>query len=74
MKLAMIRVQAAITDAGLRSRMLLQVHDELVFEVAPGELEQLKVIAVECMSKVVKLSVPLEVHLGVGKTWDSAGH
>ena len=74
MKLAMIRVQAAITDAGLRSRMLLQVHDELVFEVAPGELEQLKVIAVDCMSNVVKLSVPLEVHLGVGKTWDSAGH
>ena len=74
MKLAMIRVQAAITDAGLRSRMLLQVHDELVFEVAPGELEQLKAIAVDCMSNVVKLSVPLEVHLGVGKTWDSAGH
>ncbi len=74
MKLAMIRVQAAITDAGLRSRMLLQVHDELVFEVAPGELEKLKVIAVDCMSNVVKLSVPLEVHVGVGKTWDSAGH
>ncbi len=74
MKLAMIRVQGAITDAGLRSRMLLQVHDELVFEVAPGELEQLKLIAVDCMSNVVKLSVPLEVHLGVGKTWDSAGH
>jgi len=74
MKLAMIRVQAAITDAGLRSRMLLQVHDELVFEVAPGELEQLKSIAIDCMSNVVKLSVPLEVHIGVGKTWDAAGH
>lgn len=74
MKLAMIRVQAAITDAGLSSRMLLQVHDELVFEVAPGELEQLKSIAIDCMSNVVKLSVPLEVHIGVGKTWDAAGH
>jgi DNA polymerase-1 len=74
MKLAMIRVQAAITDAGLSSRMLLQVHDELVFEVAPGELEQLKTIAIDCMSHVVKLSVPLEVHIGVGKTWDAAGH
>ena len=74
MKLAMIRVQAAIKDAGLKSRMLLQVHDELVFEVAAGELEQLKQIAVDCMSNVVKLSVPLEVHIGVGKTWDSAGH
>lgn len=74
MKLAMIRVQAAITDAGLSSRMLLQVHDELVFEVASGELEQLKSIAIDCMSNVVKLSVPLEVHIGVGKTWDAAGH
>jgi DNA polymerase-1 len=74
MKLAMIRVQAAITDAGLSSRMLLQVHDELVFEVAAGELEKLKSIAIECMSNVVKLSVPLEVHVGVGRTWDSAGH
>ena len=74
MKLAMIRVQAAITDAGLTSRMLLQVHDELVFEVAPGELEQLKAIAIDCMSNVVKLSVPLEVHVGIGKTWDAAGH
>jgi DNA polymerase-1 len=74
MKLAMIRVQAAITDAGLSSRMLLQVHDELVFEVAPGELEKLKEIAIDCMSNVVKLSVPLEVHIGVGKTWDEAGH
>jgi DNA polymerase-1 len=74
MKLAMIRVQAAITDAGLASRMLLQVHDELVFEVAPGELEQLKAIAIDCMSNVVKLSVPLEVHVGIGKTWDAAGH
>ena len=74
MKLAMIRVQAAITDAGLNSRMLLQVHDELVFEVAPGELERLKAIAIDCMSNVVKLSVPLEVHVGIGKTWDAAGH
>lgn len=74
MKLAMIRVQAAITDAGLTSRMLLQVHDELVFEVAPGELEQVKAIAIDCMSNVVKLSVPLEVHVGIGKTWDAAGH
>jgi DNA polymerase-1 len=74
MKLAMIRVQAAITDAGLTSRMLLQVHDELVFEVAPGELDQLKAIAIDCMSNVVKLSVPLEVHVGIGKTWDAAGH
>ncbi len=74
MKLAMIRIDAAIRDASLKSRMLLQVHDELVFEVAPGELEQLKVLVVDSLTNVVKLNVPLEVHVGVGKTWDSAGH
>lgn len=74
MKLAMIRIDHAVTDAGLKSRMLLQVHDELVFEVALGELEALKALVVEHMSKVVKLSVPLEVHLGVGLSWDAAGH
>jgi DNA polymerase-1 len=46
----------------------------LVFEVALGELEALKALVVEHMSKVVKLSVPLEVHLGVGLSWDAAGH
>ena len=52
----------------------MQVHDELVFEVAKGELEELKQLVVERMSNVVELSVPLEVHLGIGKTWDQAGH
>jgi len=74
MKLAMIQIAHAIIDANLKSRMLLQVHDELVFEVAPGELDSLKALVVEHMSKVVKLSVPLEVHLGVGLSWDAAGH
>jgi DNA polymerase-1 len=74
MKLAMIQIDHAMTDAKLKSRMLLQVHDELVFEVANGELEQLKAIVLEHMTKVVKLSVPLEVHVGIGKSWDAAGH
>lgn len=74
MKLAMTRIDAKIKESGLKSRILLQVHDELVFEVAKGELEQLKVLAVHEMENVVELSVPLEVHLGVGKSWDSAGH
>jgi DNA polymerase-1 len=74
MKLAMIQIDHAMTDAKLGSRMLLQVHDELVFEVAKGELEQLKAIVLEHMSKVVKLSVPLEVHIGVGQSWDAAAH
>lgn len=74
MKLAMTRIDRKIKDSGLKSRILLQVHDELVFEVAKGELEKLQKIAVHEMENVVELSVPLEVHLGVGKSWDSAGH
>ena len=74
MKLAMIQIDHAMTDSKLNSRMLLQVHDELVFEVATGELELLKAIVLEHMTKVVKLSVPLEVHVGVGQSWDAAAH
>ena len=74
MKLAMTRIDRKIKELGLNSRILLQVHDELVFEVAKGELEQLKKLAVHEMENVVELSVPLEVHLGVGKSWDAAGH
>ncbi len=74
MKLAMIQIDHAMSDANLRSRMLLQVHDELVFEVANGELEKLKTLVMQHMTGVVKLSVPLEVHVGIGKSWDAAGH
>jgi DNA polymerase-1 len=74
MKLAMNQIAQAIQAQGLRSRMLLQVHDELVFEVAPGELETLQALVVNLMSTVVELSVPLEVHVGTGANWDDAGH
>jgi DNA polymerase-1 len=74
MKLAMNTIAADMQSAGLKSRMLLQVHDELVFEVAPGELETLKNLVSERMATVVELSVPLEVHLGIGPNWDAAGH
>jgi DNA polymerase-1 len=74
MKLAMINVADAMKAANLKSRMLLQVHDELVFEVAAGELEQLQAIVEDKMSNVVKLSVPLEVQIGIGQTWDAAAH
>lgn len=74
MKLAMNQIAAALVSNGLRSRMLLQVHDELVFEVAAGELESLTALVTKHMSEVVELSVPLEVHVGVGKNWDEAGH
>lgn len=74
MKLAMIQIDHAMIDAKLKSRMLLQVHDELVFEVAAGELEALKALVIDRMSNAVQLSVPLDVHLGVGSSWDKAGH
>ena len=74
MKLAMNQVQAGIEQAGLRSRMLLQVHDELVFEVFPGESADLASLVKDKMSNVVKLSIPLEVQIGTGKSWDKAAH
>jgi len=74
MKLAMTEIDRKMTEVGLKSRMLLQVHDELVFEVASGELETLKKLVVENMENVVELSVPLEVQLGLGRSWDEAGH
>ena len=73
-KVAMINVQRAIHEAGLSSRTLLQIHDELLFEVVPGERDQLEALAREHMSKAIELSVPLEVSVGVGRSWDSAAH
>jgi DNA polymerase-1 len=71
-KVAMLDVCEAIKD--MRSRMLLQVHDELVFEVAPGELEELTALVRERMCAAYELRVPLEVSVGVGETWEDAGH
>jgi len=73
-KVAMLRIDAALREAGLRSRMLLQVHDELVFEVWPGEREPLEQLVRAQMGGAYELSVPLEVSVGVGRTWDDAGH
>jgi DNA polymerase-1 len=73
-KVAMINVHRAMNEAGLRSRMLLQIHDELLFEVADGEREVLEALAREQMSSAIALSVPLEVSVGVGHSWDSAAH
>lgn len=74
MKLAMTRIDQKMIEAKLKSRMLLQVHDELVFEVASGELESLQAIVVAEMENVVELSVPLEVQIGIGRSWDEAAH
>lgn len=71
-KVAMIRVDKALE--GLASRVLLQVHDELVVEVAPGEAEDVQRIVEREMDKAIELTVPLEVSVGVGKNWDAAAH
>jgi DNA polymerase-1 len=68
-KLAMIRIHDGIREHGLRSRMLLQVHDELVFEAPPEELEALGRLVREQMEHVVELQVPLVVDIGVGPNW-----
>src|SRR5262249_18989538 len=68
-KLAMIRIDAAILDRGLKSRMTLQVHDELVFEVPEAEVDTLRTLVREQMEEVHPLAVPLLVELGVGKNW-----
>ncbi|AXK45030.1 DNA polymerase I [Brachybacterium saurashtrense] len=73
-KLAMLAVESRMREAELRSRMLLQVHDELVVEVAPGELDRVREIVEEGMDSAYELSVPLEVGVGIGRTWREAAH
>ncbi len=73
-KVAMLRVDKALRDSDMRSRMLLQVHDELVFEVATGEREQLEALVRKEMGGAYDLTVALEVSVGIGRDWDSAEH
>ncbi|MEU5878617.1 DNA polymerase I [Spirillospora sp. NPDC047279] len=73
-KIAMLRVEDALTTAGLRSRLLLQVHDELVLEVAPGEGERVTELVHDQMINAYPLSVGLEVAIGTGPDWDAAAH
>jgi DNA-directed DNA polymerase len=73
-KMAMLDVQNRLDHSELLSRMLVQIHDELLFEVAPGEEEQLRQLVHDGMEGVMKLRVPLEVAIGVGQTWKDAAH
>ena len=74
MKVAMLAVDAALREQGLASRVLLQVHDELLLEVAPGEREALEALVRAHMGAAVPLDVPLEVNVGVGRSWFDAEH
>jgi DNA polymerase-1 len=73
-KIAMLDVEKALDDAGMSSRMLLQVHDELVFEIGPGEREALEELVRSKMGHAVALDVPLDVSVGVGRSWHDAAH
>ena len=73
-KVAMLNVDKALRSEGIRSRMLLQVHDELVFEVATGERERLEELVRREMGAAYPLRVPLDVSVGAGPTWQEAGH
>jgi DNA polymerase-1 len=73
-KIAMLGVDRALRAGGHRSRMLLQVHDELVLEIAPGERESVEKLVRAEMSAAYQMSVPLDVSVGLGATWDDAAH
>ncbi len=73
-KVAMLRVHAELHVQGLRSRLLLQVHDELVLEVAPGERDRLEQLVRSAMGGAAELLVPLDVSVGEGASWEQAGH
>ncbi|GGB33483.1 DNA polymerase I [Flexivirga endophytica] len=74
MKLAMLHVRAALDTADVKSRMLLQVHDELVIEIAPGEQATVEEIVRREMGAAIELDVPLDVSIGVGNSWHAAAH
>lgn len=73
-KVAMVRLDERLAAEGLASRMLLQVHDELVLEVAHGELEAATAAVRDAMAGAADLSVPLDVSVGTGRTWRDAAH
>ncbi len=68
-KLAMINIQRTLKERNMKSKMILQVHDELIFDVEPGELEDLKILVRDLMENAVSLSVRLKVDMGTGQNW-----
>jgi DNA polymerase-1 len=73
-KVAMLGVHHGLVRAGLKSRLLLQVHDELVLEIAPGERDEVEELVRREMGGAIELDVPMDVSVGVGRTWHDAAH
>ena len=71
-KIAMINIHNDLIDKKMKSKMIIQVHDELVFETAEDELESLKLIVTERMEKAIGLNVPVVVDIGWGENWGKA--
>ncbi|HNJ88648.1 MAG TPA: DNA polymerase, partial [Chitinophagales bacterium] len=68
-KVAMLHIHEALNTKKMRSRMLLQVHDELVFDAHVDELDELKALVVEKMVNAIKMNVPIEAEVGIGDNW-----
>lgn len=73
-KVALLNIMTEIEKQSMKSRPLLQVHDELIFEIFPGESEKLVEMVKSKMASAFKLSVPLDVNIGIGKSWHQAAH
>ncbi len=71
-KVALVRLDTALDAAELKSRVVLQVHDEVILEVPPGEKEQATQVVIESLSNAFDLAVPLEINLSFGATWADA--
>ena len=71
-KRAMLQLPVALEKEKLSAKMLLQVHDELIFDVPKNELDKTIIVIKNIMEKVAQLTVPLEVDIGFGKSWDEA--
>jgi len=71
-KVALVRIETALEEAAMASRLILQVHDEVLLDVPPVERDAAADLVVEAMSHAVELSVPLEVNLAFGPTWADA--
>jgi len=74
LKIAMLGIAKDLRDGGLGTNMLMQVHDELVFEVATGEVDAVTAIVRDRMGHAADLRVPLDVQIGTGENWDQAAH
>ncbi len=74
MKIALFRIHGDLIDRQLRSRVLLQIHDELVLEIAPGEWDEVEAVVRDRMATAAELNVPLDVQVGRGRDWNEAAH